>query len=220
MQSSSLTGPRAGAKPSVARRLVVFLHGYGADGHDLIGLSEVFGSALPETAFVAPDGPEVCAVNPGGRQWFPIPSFDGTSESAMARSFEATVSKLHKFLDEEAVRYSFSVDQIALVGFSQGTMMSLHVGLRRDEAVAGIIGFSGRLLVPERLAADIRVRPEVLLVHGDADEMIPVEAIHEARAALAEAEVPVRWHISAGMGHGIAPDGIALGREFLRDRFQ
>lgn len=214
-----LRGPRAGAAAGAAECLVVLLHGYGADGRDLIGLARALGGVLPTAAFVAPDAPEASAFNPRGRQWFPIPGIDNAPEDVVARSFARSVGALEAFLDAEAERYRLAPAQVALIGFSQGTMMALHVALRRTEPVAAVVGYSGRLIAPERLAAEIRVRPPVLLVHGDRDEMIPVQALHEAVDTLASAGVDVQWHVSTATGHGIDPEGLERGGWFLATRF-
>ena len=208
---------RAGAGVGEVDALVVLLHGYGASGGDLIGLAEPFTEVLPGAAFVAPDAPQPNTINPAGRQWFPVPWLDGSSENAMRQGFVAAAEILNQFLDDELARLQLAASRLVLVGFSQGTMMSLHVGLRRDQAFAGIIGFSGRLVADELWSAGIQVRPPVLLVHGDMDEMIPVQDMHDAVAALAKEKVPVRWHVSRGIGHGIAPDGLAIAQAFLAD---
>jgi len=218
LATQRLDGPRAGARPGRARSLVVLLHGYGADGQDLIGLSGPLGRVLPGAAFVSPHGPEACRASPAGRQWFPIPWLDGASEMAMGSSFAAAEAAIEQFLDEELRRHELPPARAALVGFSQGTMMSLHVGLRRTEPLAGIVGFSGKLIVPERLPGEIRCCPPVLLCHGSDDEMIPAESLHEAANLLAANGVSVRWHVSAGLGHGIDQDGMELAAEFLADR--
>ena len=215
-----IDGPRRGAGPGRAESLVVFLHGYGADGNDLLGLADPFAAVLARAAFVAPHAPEPCRVNPGGRQWFPIPGLDGSSEQAMGRGFAAAGDALHRFLDAEMDRLQLSADRVALVGFSQGTMMALQVGLRRGAELAGIVGYSGRLLQPERLAAEIRSRPAVFLSHGDADEMVPVASLHEAVAALGALELAVRWRVAPGVGHGIDETGLDAGRRFLADRLR
>ncbi|MEO1291310.1 MAG: dienelactone hydrolase family protein [Pseudomonadota bacterium] len=216
--TATIDGPRRAAASGTTKSLVVLLHGYGADGNDLFGLAEPLSQILPDSAFVSPNAPQRCANNPFGYQWFPIPWLDGSSEAARDAGFAAADEALNSFLDAELTRHGLDESAVALVGFSQGTMMSLHVGPRRATALAGIVGFSGRLLVPERLPAEIASRPPVLLVHGDQDEMVPVDDIHAAREGLAAAEVPVRWHISPGIGHGIAPDGLQLAASFLRER--
>lgn len=211
---SILTGPRAAARSGEARSLVIMLHGYGADGNDLFGLAEAMAPHLPDTVFRSPNAPESCAVNPAGRQWFPISWIDGTPETAMRDGVRRAAATLHAYLDEAMAEEGVEPSQTILLGFSQGTMMSLLVGLRRPDAPGGIVGFSGRLVEDEE-AGPITARPPVLLIHGDQDEVIPVESIHEARAGLAAAEVPVSWHVSQGVGHGIAPDGLRLALDFI-----
>lgn len=213
---TSLTGPRAGPRSGQTRSLVILLHGYGADGNDLFGLAEPLAQHLPDTAFRAPNAPEPSRVNPMGCQWFPIPWLDGSSEAEREASFRRSTALLDGYLTEAMEEEGVAPAQTALVGFSQGTMMSLHVAPRRPEAVACIVGFSGRLLDGAALKREARAKPPVLLVHGDRDEMIPVAALEEARAGLAEAGFSVQWHVSRGIGHGIAPDGLGLALAFLR----
>jgi phospholipase/carboxylesterase len=214
----TLRGPVREARSGRTSSLVVLLHGYGADGGDLIGLADALGPHLPQTRFVAPNAPARCANNPMGYQWFPIPWLDGSSEAAAAEGFARASGLLDAFLDGIEAE-GMPPARTALLGFSQGTMMSLEVGLRRPAPLAGIVGFSGRLLAPGRLREEIRNRSPVLLVHGDEDQMIPIEALEETRNGLAAAGVPVRWHVSRGVGHGIAPDGLGLALAFLRGAF-
>jgi phospholipase/carboxylesterase len=211
----SLQAKRQGAVSGRAASLVVLLHGYGADGADLIGLAKPLSTVLPDAVFVAPDAPSPCSVNPLGKQWFPIPWIDGSSESAMRAGFLKAAVALDDWLTETMTREGVAAAQTALVGFSQGTMMGLHVGPRRPATLAGIVGFSGRLADAGPEAAPLQSAPPVLLVHGDADEVIPVDAIHETRAGLAAQGLPVRWHVCHGLGHGIDPEGLRLAAGFL-----
>lgn len=215
---SILEGPRAEAASGAKDSLVIFLHGYGADGNDLFGLAQALAPHLPNTAFRSPNAPERCAVNPMGYQWFPISWLDGSPESAMKEGAERAARTLHAYLDETLEEEGLTPDRVAIVGFSQGTMMSLNVVLRRPEPVAALVGFSGRLVEIDG-TGPITSKPPVLLVHGDQDEMVPVDSIHEAREALAKEGVNVSWHISQGVGHGIAPDGLGLALEFIRRGF-
>jgi phospholipase/carboxylesterase len=150
-----------------------------------------------------------------GRQWFSISWLDGSPESEMAAGFRRSADILDRYITEAMAEEGVGPAQTALVGFSQGTMMSLHVAPRRPEPLAGVVGFSGRLHAGGDLKQEARSKPPILLIHGDQDEMIPVAALGEAEAALAEAGFRVGSHISRGIGHGIAPDGLGLALEFL-----
>jgi phospholipase/carboxylesterase len=213
-----LVSDRKGAPKGQAKSIVVFLHGYGADGADLLGLSQPLAPHLPHTAFYAPNAPERCTGNPFGYQWFPIPWLDGSSEEAARAGLEASSTDLNAFLDTVLADEGLGAGSLALVGFSQGTMMSLHVAPRRDVAMAGIVGFSGRLLQPERLEAETLSRPPVLLVHGDADEVVPIQSLSDAADALDAAGFEIYAHVSKGTAHGIAHDGLSLSLSFLRDK--
>ena len=169
---ATLDGPSRPAASGTATSLVIFLHGYGADGSDLIGLADPLAPHLPDTRFLAPNAPERCPGNPLGYQWFPIPWLDGTPEAAARASAVRSYGLLDTWLDEVAAEGP-GPERTVLVGFSQGTMMALHVGLRRAAPLAGIVGFSGRLLDPQQLATEITARPPVLLVHGDQDPVVP-----------------------------------------------
>lgn len=209
---------RKAAASGTGKSLVVFLHGYGADGADLLGLSDVLAQHLPDTVFVAPDAPEPCAGNPFGFQWFPIPWLDGSSEAEAAAGLVASARDLNTFLDARLSDEALAPSAMALVGFSQGSMMSLHVAPRRAEAVAGVVAFSGRLLVPERLMAEAVVKPPVLLIHGDQDQMVPFADMDLAGQALVAAGFETYGHVMKGTGHGIAPDGLGAALRFLKDR--
>jgi phospholipase/carboxylesterase len=201
------------------RSIVVFLHGYGANGADLLGLADPLGEHLPDTLFIAPDAPEACAGAPMGYQWFPIPWIDNSSEEEAERGLLAAATDLNAFLDALMVDEDVLPEQVVLFGFSQGTMMSLHVAPRREDAVAGVVGFSGRLLSPELLEDDVVVRPPILLVHGDADDVVPVQSLPEAAEALQKAGFEdVYAHIMKGTAHGIAPDGLSVALAFMRDK--
>jgi phospholipase/carboxylesterase len=204
--------------PAAPRSLVVFLHGYGADGADLLGLADVLGPHLPDTAFLAPDAPEPCRGAPWGRQWFPIPWIDGSSESAAKDGLLRAADDLNAFLDQTLAAEALGPEALALAGFSQGAMMAMQVAPRRAQAVAGVVAISGRLLAPETLAAETLVRPPVLLVHGDRDEVVPFADMDRAGQALAAAKFDVYGHVMQGSGHGIAPDGLSVTLAFLRDR--
>lgn len=213
MAEPTLSGPSA---PPVsngeARQLVVLLHGVGADGNDLIGLAPYFAEALPDAAFVAPDAPFAFDMAPFGRQWF---SLADLRPEAVAAGVRRAAPMLDAFIDAELKRRGLADEQLALLGFSQGGMMALHVALRRPRACAAVLGYSGLLAAPESLGAEIRSRPPVLLVHGDADEVVPVRNLPAAAAALTAAGVGVETVRRPGLGHGIDAEGIARGAAFL-----
>ena len=201
------------------RSLVIFVHGYGANGADLLGLADPLGEHLPDTLFVSPDAPEQCIASPMGYQWFPIPWIDGSSEEDAEKGLLSAMDDLNALINGLMDEYDLLSEQVALVGFSQGTMLSLHVAPRREEALAGVVGFSGRLLSAETLADDTQVRMPILLAHGDQDDVVPINALPEAVQALQDAQFKdVYAHVMEGTGHGIAPDGLGVALAFLRDQ--
>jgi phospholipase/carboxylesterase len=214
-----LTAGRKEPLSGTTRSVVVFLHGYGANGADLLGLADPLGEHLPDTLFIAPDAPETIPGMPSAYQWFPIPWIDGSSEEEAMRGMAAAVDDLNAFLDALMVDEDLLPEQVVLFGFSQGTMMALHVAPRREDAVAGIVAFSGRLVSPETLADEVMVRPPVLLVHGDQDDVVPPQSLPEAAAALQQAGwQDVYAHVMKGTAHGIAPDGLSVALAFMRDK--
>lgn len=215
MTQATIDGPRlAPAQGGAADSLVILCHGYGADGNDLIGLAPYWQKALPGAAFVSPNAPERCDMSPMGFQWFGITRLD---PEEMLRGVTRAAPVLNNFIDQELARHGLDESRLVLVGFSQGTMMSLQVGLRREKSPAAIVGFSGALAGAERLPAEIRVKPPILLIHGDEDEMLPVSRMHDAVQGLGQAGLAVQWHVSRGVGHGIAPDGLQLAGNFIHD---
>jgi phospholipase/carboxylesterase len=219
--AAALDGPRLAARSGPAQQLVVFLHGYGADGNDLIEIGRAWQQLLPHAAFVSPHAAEPCGQAPVGRQWFPL-TFRDPNERWVGVNKAAPL--LQRFLDAELERHKLPPSALALVGFSQGTMMALHVGLRRAVAPAAIVGYSGLLVLPpdgnaEAFAAAITSRPAILLVHGDRDDLIPPQALFQAAQGLAALEIPAEWHLSAGIGHGIDNEGLRHGGEFLARQF-
>jgi phospholipase/carboxylesterase len=216
-----LAGPRLLPPSGAPKQLVVFLHGYGADGNDLIEIGKQWQVLLPEAGFFSPHGPEVCAMAGSGRQWFPLSMRDPAERW---RGATQARPPLDEFLDELLQIMGLDDSRLALVGFSQGTMMALHVGLRRPRAPAAIVGFSGVLVGPEHLGeAKSRTGkgepPPVLLAHGSQDEVIPVEALFLSANQLAEAGIPCEWHLSVGIGHGIDGGGLKHGGLFLAECF-
>ena len=201
------------------RSVVVFLHGYGANGADLLSIADVLAEHLPDTLFIAPDAPETSPGNPTGYQWFPIPWLDGSSEEEAKLSMEAACSDLNYFLDALIVDEDILPEQVALFSFSQGTMMSLHVAPRREDSFAGLVAFSGRLLEPELLSDEVQNKPPVLLIHGDQDDVVPPASISEAAVGLEKAGFKeVFAHVMKGTGHSIDQDGLSVALAFLRDK--
>jgi phospholipase/carboxylesterase len=208
----ALDGPRLPPKSGHTKQLVVFLHGYGADGNDLIDLGRTFADILPDAAFVSPHAPEPCGMSPMGRQWFEL-TFRDPSERW--RGVNQAAPDLDAFLEAELARHHLAPAQLALVGFSQGAMMALHVGLRRAVMPGAIVAYSGHLVGGEHLKEQATARPPILLVHGDQDNVIPVDALFDAMTSLGKAEIPCQWHLSIGVGHGIDPEGLRHGGEFI-----
>ena len=214
-----LQAERVAPQSGDVRSIVVFVHGYGAYGADLLGLADPLGENLPDTLFVAPDAPEAIPMMPNGYQWFPIPWIDGSSEEEAERGLTQAAQDFDDFLDALMVDEDVLPEQVVLFGFSQGTMMSLHVAPRREDPVAGIVAFSGRLLRPELLVDEVVSRPPVLLIHGDQDDVVPPESLPQAAEALQEAGwQDVYAHVMKGTAHGIAPDGLSVALAFMRDK--
>jgi phospholipase/carboxylesterase len=217
----TLDGPRLPAKSRRAEQLVVFLHGYGANGNDLIALGKQWQTLLPGAAFAAPNAPEPCGQIPGGRQWFkltmrePGERWTGVNKAAPV---------LGAFLDAELDRHGLDDSKLALVGFSQGTMLALHAGLRRARAPAGILGYSGELVAAEPQDPALTPKPggkspPILLIHGSQDDVVPAEALFLSASELAQAGIPCQWHLSIGLGHGIDGEGLMHGGLFLAKCF-
>jgi phospholipase/carboxylesterase len=208
-----IDGPRIPPKGGTAKKLVVLFHGYGSNGADLAGLAQHWAEAFPDVAWASPNAPEPVPGVPNGYQWFPISRLDPDLMESGARA--AAPAAAH-FIDSELRRWELQPEDLALVGFSQGTMMALHVGLRRERGPAGILGYSGALAGPERLKDEMTAKPPVLLVHGDSDDVLPPGLTLAAAQGLAAAGAGAEFHISRGIPHSIGPDGLELGGRFLK----
>jgi phospholipase/carboxylesterase len=206
-----LQGPRLAPLQGPATHLVVLVHGYGADGNDLISLASHWQELLPTCEFVAPNAPERVPGAPNGFQWFTLTDF---SPPEKARGVQMAAPVLEDFLKMEEARLGLTSDHVALVGFSQGTMLSLAVGLRRR--VAAVVGFSGQLVAPPPAGA---VAPPILLTHGSADQVIPALAMFDSAMMLGAAGACVQWHLSHGVGHGIDQVALDMAGYFLADAF-
>ncbi len=218
MSPRPLTSARKGAPKGSARSVVIFVHGYGANGADLLGLADPLAPHLKGTAFYSPDAPEACQGNPFGFQWFPIPWLDGSPEEAARAGQRQAAADLNAFIDKVLADEGLPPSALALVGFSQGTMMSLDIAPRRPAPLAAVVGFSGRLLQPETLGAETISKPPVLLIHGDADPMVPVQSLGEAADALTGAGFETYAHVCKGLGHSIDNEGLSLALGFLHEK--
>ena len=206
-------GPAAGGTP---RQLVFLLHGYGADGHDLLGLAPHWAQLLPHAEFLSPNAPFPCEMAPYGRQWF---GFEGRDASMILGEVQTAATILNAFVDEQLAKRRLDESAAAFVGFSQGTMMSLHVGPRRAKPLAGIVGYSGRLIAPELLPQEIKSRPRIVLVHGDADPVVPFQALREAVNILELVGIEVTAERRPQLAHAIDEEGLELGGHFLAGAF-
>jgi phospholipase/carboxylesterase len=205
--------PRAGGPP---RQLVVLLHGYGADGADLLGLGESLGEILPEALFAAPDAPSRCEQNPFGYEWFPL-DFEAMLESVRTGVPTARAAVLG-YLEALWAQTGLQAGQTFLTGFSQGAMLAMHAGLSIPEALLGIVSFSGALVPPEGFGSAGAPRTPFCLVHGELDYVVPPGLTRQAAQALAGAGFEVALHFSPGVAHGIAPDGLSFAARFMRAR--
>jgi len=205
--------PENGDRP---KQLVILCHGVGSDGNDLIALAPYFSKILPTARFIAPNAPEAFDMAPYGYQWFSLK--DVTPETRLS-GVQKSALILDAFIDEQLSSAGLEEKDLVLIGFSQGTMMALHVGLRRKRPVAGIIGYSGMLVGEQLLEKQIKSRPPVLLVHGDADDVVPPESLELAVKGLIQAGVSVEHVNCPGLGHGLDDSGIKRGMDFLSKIF-
>jgi len=215
---SDLEFKRRDAQSGTTQNVVMFLHGYGADGADLLGLADPLAPLMENTTFIAPDAPEKCVANPFGYQWFPIPWLDGSSPEEAEAGIERATADLNGFIDKVLEDEGISPENLGIIGFSQGTMMALQVLPRRAEPVGGIVGCSGRLMEAARLSEEVKSKPPVMLVHGDQDDVVPPASLEQAARALASLEFEVYAHMSEGTAHGIAPDGLEFAVQFLKEK--
>lgn len=210
--ASTLTGPERASRSGKTKQLVLFLHGLGADGQDLLGLAPFFAETLPDAHFIAPNAPQPCDMAPYGYQWF---SLRERTRETMLSGARGAAPALNRFIDEQLARFSLGAAELALIGFSQGTMMSLYTALRRPEPIAGIVGYSGALIGDAELQDEIASRPPVCLIHGTADPVVPFDAMETAKHALAANHVPLETHARPGLPHSIDEEGILLANAFL-----
>ncbi|MDE0794456.1 MAG: dienelactone hydrolase family protein [Alphaproteobacteria bacterium] len=209
-----LSGPEAApASGGPAKQLIIFVHGYGANGEDLISLSRYYAQVAPDAAFISPDAPYRCDGAPMGFQWYDVWMKDPAERLAAIRS---SGEIFDNFVTGQLARHGLSEDKLVLIGFSQGTMMSLFTAPRRENAIAGIVGYSGRMESADTLKAEIRSKPPVVMVHGDSDELLAVSEMETAAATLRDCGVEIDTHIRPGLGHGIDEEGIRVGLAFVQ----
>lgn len=204
--------PLSGRSP---KQIVLLLHGYGSSGSDLISFAPLWQQQLPDALFLAPNAPQPCGMG-RGYQWWPLTAF---TPQALAAGAASAAAPVHAFIDRKLAQYDLAAASLAIVGFSQGTMMALHVGLRREQQVGAIVGYSGALTGAGDLAHQVTARPPVLLVHGSADAVVPVAALHAAESELRRLGVAVTTHVSPGVGHSVDPVGLTMGLEFIVTAF-
>lgn len=215
--SNAIEGPRAApASGSKPKQIIILLHGYGMNGDTLLGFVPYWSATLPDALFLAPNAPTPCPGAPGGFVWWPLDDYRGSTQAAAADKVSISLQLL---IGAERGRYDVPASQIALVGFSQGATLALHMGPRQLERIGGVVSYAGMLADPSRLRADTRSTPPVLLVHGDADTMMPVREYYIAKAALAELDFDVEGHVTSGLGHTIDADGLNRGSRFLTEAF-
>lgn len=209
--NGSSLAPLSGGAP---KQIVLLLHGYGSSGADLISLAPHWRRSLPDALFLAPNAPQRCGMRGSGYQWWPLNAF---TPAALASGAAQAAPAVNDFIDRKLAEKGLTEAELAIVGFSQGTMMALHVGLRRQRQVAAIVGYSGMLTGAPELAHTRITKPPVLLVHGSADPIVPVAALHAAKSELQKLGLSVTSHVSPGLGHTVDPDGIRMGSEFVTE---
>jgi phospholipase/carboxylesterase len=205
--------PRSGGAP---KQIVLLLHGFGSSGTDMISLAPMWQDALPDALFLAPHAPQRCGMMATGYQWWGL---SGLAPSALAAGAASAAPAINGFIDRKLAEYELTEADLALVGFSQGTMMALHIGLRRPRAVASIVGYSGMLTSTADIKAEDLAKPPVLLVHGTADPVVPFAAQSIAENELSRLGVDVTSQVSHGVPHTVDPVGLQRGRDFIANQF-
>ena len=211
--NATILEPMSKSKPKNA---VILCHGYGGDGKDISILASYWRAHLPDTIFICPDAPEICAASPEGFQWFDL--MDQTSDQILSKSLVAE-SKLNKFIDEVKSKNKLSSDQIALSGFSQGCMISLQTAIKRKDKINSIIGYSGKIINIEHLSKNINSRPNVILMHGDMDQVVTIEGLLEAKDFFNKNNYQIETKVFKNCEHRIPTEGSSLGLQFIKKHF-
>lgn len=208
-----ITGPfREPASGGAPKQLVILLHGWGADGPNLIDLADEFAGVLPDALFIAPNAPYECEVNPYGYQWFSL--MDRQPHKMLAGAANAAAI-LNHFIDHVLHDLQLDNSKLILIGFSQGTMTALHAALRRTPAIGAVVGFSGALIGAETLADEAKAKPPICLIHGESDDVVPFASLKHATDSLAAHGVNVEMHSRPLLGHSIDMEGIKIASAFL-----
>ena len=202
-------------RSKITKSIVIFMHGYGADGSDLLSIGNVLSNQFPDTLFLAPDAPTKCQLSPFGFQWFPIPSMDGTSETAAMIELDRIASATNQWIDNVILEEGVLDSNVFLFGFSQGTMLSLYMGPQRKNTMGGIIGFSGKVVNFDIFKNKVNTRPPVLLIHGDEDQVVSPSCLIEGHRELTSLKFDVKKFMAVGVGHGISEDGLSQASKFL-----
>lgn len=208
-----LEGPEIPAMSGNTKKLVIFLHGYGSNGDDLISLAPFFQSVLPDAHFISPNGIEYCEMTAFGYQWF---SLYDRSSSVLYKEAEKMRPLLDEFINNKLAQFGLEDKDLILIGFSQGTMTALHTALRRPKQIAGIIGFSGRLIAPEKLKHDLKVKPPICLIHGTADDVVDISAMYEAADLLQELDFDIEYHEIENLRHSIDDRALKFAVDFIK----
>ena len=208
--NTTLINPSSNSAP---KNIVILCHGYGGDGKDISVLANYWKNFLPETLFACPNAPEICKVNPSGFQWFDL--MDQSEDEILSKSLIAE-RKLNLFISEIANKNKVKDKDIALVGFSQGCMISLQTGIKRKNEIACVLGYSGKVINIEHLKKNINSRPKIYLMHGDIDQVVPVNSLLESKHFFEQNDYQISTKIFQQCEHRIPNEGLSIGLEFLK----
>ncbi len=198
------------------KNAVILCHGYGGDGKDISILAGYWRTFLSETIFICPDAPERCAASPIGFQWFDL--MDQSAEQILSKSLIAE-NKLNQLIDEVKKKYDLKADKIIIGGFSQGCMLTLQTGIKRKDKINSIIGYSGKIINTEHLSKNINSRPNILLMHGDLDQVVTIDAFLEAKNFFSNNNYSIESKIFKNCEHRIPTEGSSLGLQFIKKHF-